>query len=152
MKTEFTKKWIIEKGIPIVESYNGNITLRALHYQLVALGMINDVAHYQKVVNSMISARWDGLIAFDAFLDHERQTIGKTDYEGTDVDSEVVVAKQQIKSWATSYHKNRWENQPYYPEVFIEKKALQGVFEETCREWDVRFKSLQGLSFLNVLE
>jgi len=66
----FTKKWIIEKGIPIVKSYNGNLTLRALHYRLVAQGMTNDINHYKKVVNAMIEARWDGLLYFDDFLDH----------------------------------------------------------------------------------
>lgn len=75
-KSEFTNKWIIETGIPIAESYNGNITLRALHYRLVAAGMTNDTAHYKKVVNAMIQARWEGLVGFNSFLDHERQTLG----------------------------------------------------------------------------
>ena len=70
MKTEFTKKWIIKTGIPIVESYNGGLTLRALHYRLVAAGMTNDVSHYKKVVNAMIEARWNGEVHFNAFVDH----------------------------------------------------------------------------------
>lgn len=143
-KTEFTKRWILDNGIPIAESYNGNITLRGLHYQLVAIGMTNDVNHYKKVVASMIDARWAGEIAFDAFLDHERETIGSTEYAETDVDSAADIAKSQIRSWATSYSKNRWENQPYYPEVFIEKKALQGVFEKTCQHWDVALNPCKG--------
>lgn len=151
-KTEFTTKWIIQKGIPIAKSYNGNITLRALHYRLVAAGMTNDTAHYKKVVSAMIQARWDGLVSFNAFLDHERQTLGYTDYKNTNVDDSVSTAKRQIKAWATSYRKNRWENQPYYPEVFIEKKALQGVFEEPCRKWDVALSPCKGypsLTYLN---
>lgn len=150
--SDFTNKWILSKGIPIVESYNGNITLRALHYRLVASGMTNDTAHYKKVVTTMIKARWDGLVEFDAFLDHERETLGSTDYEETNVYDTVETAKNQIKAWATSYRKNRWENQPYYPEIFIEKKALQGVFERPCREWDVALNPCKGypsLTFLN---
>jgi hypothetical protein len=114
--------------------------------------MTNDVAHYKKVVGAMIEARWKGLLEFDAFLDHERETLGSTDYEKTDVDSSADMAKIQIKAWATSYKKNRWENQPYYPEVFIEKKALQGVFEDTCRKWGVALNPCKGypsLTFLN---
>jgi hypothetical protein len=152
VNSEFTKRWIIDNGIPIVESYAGNITLRALHYQLVALGMTNDIAHYKKVVSTMISARWDGLVSFNAFLDHERETLGSTEYEKTDVDTASDAAKRQIRLWATSYKKNRWENQPYYPEVFIEKKALQGVFDSPCREWDVALNPCKGypsLTFLN---
>jgi len=144
MKTEFTSSWITEIGIPIVQSYGGNITLRALHYQLVAKGMVNDIAHYKKVVKAMIDARWRGDVAFDAFLDHERETLGSTDYQETNVKESVTGAKQQIRAWATSYHKNRWENQPIYPEVFIEKKALQGVFETPCKKWDVALNPCKG--------
>ncbi len=140
----FDKKWIIETGIPIVKSYNGNLTLRALHYRLVAAGMTNDVAHYKKVVNAMIQARWEGLLEFDDFLDHERETHGFTEYEVTKVDDKAYEAKTQIKAWATSYRKNRWENQPIYPEVFIEKKALQGVFNMPCRRWDIALSPCKG--------
>jgi hypothetical protein len=151
MSSEFSKKWIIETGIPIVESYEGNITLRALHYQLVAHGMTNDILHYKKVVSAMIDARWSGEINFDAFLDHERETIGQTEYSETDVESASDSAKRQIRAWATSYHKNKWENQEYYPEVFIENKALQGVFQEPCNEWDVALNPCKGYPSLTFL-
>lgn len=149
--SKFTKKWIIENGIPIVKSYNGNLTLRALHYRLVSIGMTNDMSHYRKVVTAMISARWDGLLNFYDFLDHERETIGFTDYKNTNVDDKVTSAKKQIKLWATSYSKNRWENQPYYPEVFIEKKALQGVFESPCYKWDIALNPCKGYPSLTFL-
>lgn len=140
----YNKKWIIETGIPIVKSYNGNLTLRALHYRLVAAGMTNDVSHYKKVVNAMIETRWNGLLEFDDFLDHERETHGSTDYEETRVDDKADEAKSQIKAWATSYRKNRWENQPIYPEVFIEKKALQGVFDMPCFRWNIALNPCKG--------
>ena len=151
MKDEFTRQWICEVGIPIVESYDGNITLRALHYQLVANGMTNDVSHYKRVVSTMINARWDNQVRFDAFLDHERETLGNTDWDITDVDMSANNAKEQIKLWATSYKKNRWENQPIYPEVFIEKKALQGVFDGPCREWNIDLNTCKGYLSLTFL-
>lgn len=148
----YTKEWILRKGVPIASSYGGNITLRALHYQLVGIGMTNDVQHYKKVVSAMIDARWEGLIGFDAFLDYERETIGSTEYEMTDPDTASVFAKEQIKNWAESYTKNRWENQDNYPEVFIEKKALIGMFEGPCSAWNVALNPCKGypsLTFLN---
>lgn len=69
-KSEFSKQWILNNGISIVESYNGNITLRALHYRLVALGMTNDLKHYKKVVHTMINARWEGQLFEPEFADH----------------------------------------------------------------------------------
>jgi len=151
MKDLFTKNWIIEKGIPIVESYNGNLTLRALHYRLVALGMTNDVNHYKRVVNAMIEARKSGIVEYDAFMDHERETHGSTDFETTTVLSKVYEAEHQIKLWATSYRKNRWENQPWYPEVFIEKKALQGVFLEPCKKMNIALNPCKGYPSLTFI-
>ena len=148
----FTRKHIIEKGIPIVESYGGNITLRALHYRLVAAGMTNDVKHYKKVVAAMTEARWNRELSFDAFVDHERETLGETKYEETSVSEKADEAKSQIKLWATGYRKNRWENQPIYPEVCIEKKALQGVFEGPCNRYSVALNPCKGypsITFLN---
>jgi hypothetical protein len=150
-KSEFSKEWILKSGIPIAESYNGNITLRALHYRLVAAGMTNDIAHYKKVITTMTGARWSGLIGFDAFLDHERETIGRTEYEETSVDKSVIYAEQQIKAWATSYHKNKWENQKKYVEVFIEKKALQSVFDTPCDDWNVALSPCKGYPSLTFL-
>lgn len=144
MASEFDRAWIMSEATGIVEMYDGNITLRGLHYQLVALGMTNDLKHYKKVVAAMIKARWDGELAFDAFQDHDRDTIGTTQHARTDVDVSAETAKEQIQIWATSYSKNRWENQPIYPEVFIEKKALQGVFERPCRRWNVALNPCKG--------
>ena len=51
-----------------------------------------------------------------------------------------------------AYRLNRWSNQENYVEVWIEKKALQGVFETPCRRADVGLAPCKGypsLTFLN---
>ena len=152
-KDSFTKAWITENSIEIVANYpKGMLTLRALHYQLVSIGMTNSIRHYKRVVNAMIDVRWDGLVDFDTFSDHDRSMIGKTQSEETDLLTSVDEAKDSIKGWMECYFKNPWENQPYYPEVFIEKKALQGVFESVCRKHRVALGACKGypsLTFLN---
>jgi len=150
--SQFNRKWIMDNGIVVLNDYEqGTLTLRGLHYQLVAMGMTNDIRHYKKVVSAMIAARWSRDVPFDAFVDHDRETIGFTDHEETDVASSLNRAEEQIKLWATSYHKNRWENQPFYPEVFIEKKALQGVFEKPCKAWDVALNPCKGYPSITFL-
>lgn len=152
-KDKFTKKWITDNSVEIVSRYEkGMLTLRGLHYQLVSIGMTNSIQHYKRVVSAMIDARWAGLVEFDAFSDHDRSMIGSTNSEPTDLESSVDKAKEQIKAWMESYYKNRWENQPYYPEVFIEKKALQGVFQKPCYYKGVALGACKGypsLTFLN---
>jgi hypothetical protein len=152
-RDEFTKDWIIENSIEIVDRYEpGILTIRGLHYQLVSIGMTNDIAHYKRVVTAMIQARWDKTIDFEAFSDHDRVMIGKTDSETTAVNDKIEDAKDSIKFWMNYYRKNRWENQLYYPEVFIEKKALQGVFDRPCKSLSVALGACKGypsLTFLN---
>ncbi len=152
VKDIFTKSWIIENAVEILEQYEpGILTIRALHYQLVSRGMTNDMQHYKRVVAATGQARWDGLISFDAFSDRERSMACLTDAEATIYEEKVTMARQQIQAWATSYHLNRWENQPYYPEVLIEKKALEGVFLRTCEENAIALGACKGYPSLTFL-
>ena len=78
--------------------------------------------------------------------------IGETDIEVTVLENEIEKAKGQVEAWMTSYRKNRWENQDYYVEVFIEKKALQGIFQQPCARAQVALGACKGypsLTFLN---
>lgn len=151
-KNEFTKSWIIENAIEICSNYeHGELTLRALHYQLVSIGMINDTNHYKRVVSAMKDARWDGLIAFEQFSDLDREMIGETAYKKTIVEDEIRVGKRQIRAWMDNFYKNRWENQPNYVEVLIEKKALQGVFAPTCENHSVGLGACKGYPSLTFL-
>lgn len=151
-KDIFTKQWIIQNSIEVCSRYDeGILTLRALHYQLVGLGMTNDVQHYKRVVMSMIDARWAGQVSFEQFSDHDRVMIGKTRAEETIVEDKIEEAKEAITNWMDLYYKNKWENQPYYPEIFIEKKALQGVFGPICERNRVTLGACKGYPSLTFL-
>ena len=148
----YNKKWIIDNSINICDRYeDGILTLRALHYQLVSIGMTNDIQHYKRVVDAMKSARWDGLIGFEKFSDHERSMIGSTDYAETLYHEKVEESKHQIRLWMTTYSKNKWENQENYIEVLIEKKALQGVFDPVCKKLGVGLGACKGYPSLTFL-
>jgi len=151
-KDIFTKTWIIENSVEILSRYEpGILTIRALHYQLVSIGMTNTQRHYKRVVAAMGDARRDGIVNYDAFSDRDREMVGNTDYLPTSVEEASYQAKRQIKAWMTSYSKNRWENQNYYPEVLIEKKALEGVFEKPCQRNGVALGACKGYPSLTFL-
>lgn len=117
-KDEFTRDWIIENSVEILSRYEpGVLTIRALHYQLVSIGMTNTLQHYKRVVSAMEVARWDGRVDFEAFSDRDRAMCGETKAEPTDLEEKQDEAKAQVRAWMRSYHKNRWENQPIYPEM-----------------------------------
>ena len=154
-KDIYNRKWITEKSIEIIDRYDkGVLTLRGLHYQLVTIGMTNTLTHYKRVVAAMIDARWNKLVSFDTFSDHDREMVEHTNSDTTILENEISTAKNQIYAWMTSYNKNRWENQPYYPEILIEKKALQGTFRPVCKENQIALGACKGypsLTFLHEL-
>lgn len=151
-RDNFGKNWIIQNAIEELRNYApGELTVRGLHYRLVGRGMPNTMRHYKRVVSNMADARWDGDVEFYAFSDNERAMIGNTDYKETDVDEKIRSAKTQLRLWMRNYNKNRWENQPYYPEVFIEKKALQNLFQKPCDSMDVALGACKGHPSLTFL-
>lgn len=151
-KDNFTRQWITKNAIEIVARYNpGELTLRALHYQLVSIGMTNTMQHYKRVVAAMEVARWDGLIDFEAFSDLDRTMVGETQADTTLLEDEIEKGKRQVAAWMTSYGKNRWENQPIYAEMFIEKKALQSVFQGVCIEHSIALGAVKGYPSLTFL-
>jgi hypothetical protein len=152
-KDIYNRKWITENSVEICSQYeHGVLTLRALHYQLVARGMHNTIRHYKRVVGAMIKARREGLIVYEQFSDHDRETIGRSNWRETILENKIKQGEKQVGLWMTSYRKNRWENQVITPEVWIEKKALQGIFLPICEKNEVALSPCKGypsLTFLN---
>lgn len=144
---------IIAMALGIIDAYAGTpITIRQLYYRLVAQGMPNIQRIYKRVVAAMTVARWNGDVDMEAFVDRERVMEGRTASEVTYLDSEISMGRQQVESWMRAYHLNKWENQPTYVEVWVEKKALQGVLERPCQRMRVALGPCKGypsLTFLN---
>lgn len=151
-KDEFTSTWITKNSISVCSQYdNGVLTLRGLHYQLVGLGMTNSIQHYKRVTSAMTTARRAGVVAYEQFSDHDREAIGETTWEETDFDDAVERAKQQVQAWMNSYNRNEWERQPKVVEVWIEKKALQGVFGPVATSLGVALCPCKGYPSLTFL-
>lgn len=152
-KDIFTKNWIIENSIEVIKQYEpGALTIRGLHYQLVGLGMTNSLKHYKRVVGAMIEARRNSLVDYEVFSDRDREMSSSTDWKAETVDEQIEKAKKAISDWMQYYFKNRWENQEYYPEILIEKKALIGTFQRVCARNRVALGACKGypsLTFLN---
>lgn len=149
----FTRGWIIRNSLAELRNYSsGEITIRGLHYRMVARGMTNSDTHYARVKSAMVFARRDGQINYDQFSDYERETIGTTEADTTDVDSRVNLSGRVMEHYLKNYTKNKWENQPYYPEIWIEKKALIGVFERLCSRNSVLLSPCKGYPSLTFLK
>lgn len=123
----------------IIKEYNTQgyeLTLRQVYYQLVARGHIeNSERSYKNLGNLISDARLAGLIDWFAITDRTRNIRGNSHWE---------TPADVINSAKYSYMLNRWETQPNYVEVWVEKDALIGIVGQICRELDVPYFSCRG--------
>lgn len=112
------------------------VTLRQLYYQFVARDIIpNKQTEYKRLGSIINDARLAGFIDWSYMQDRTRNLSRLSHWDSPgDV----------INSAAQGYHRNLWEGQERYVEVWIEKDALIGVIEGPCEELDVPFFSCRG--------
>lgn len=112
------------------------LTLRQVYYQLVARGYIpNNERSYKNVGNLINDGRLAGLIDWYAITDRTRNLRGNSHW---DTPSEVIASAEY------SYLLDKWEGQPNYVEVWVEKDALVDVVGQACRPLDVPYFSCRG--------
>jgi hypothetical protein len=130
---------LIEKANEIINDYEADslsLTLRQLYYQFVSRDLIQNVqSEYKRLGNIVSDARLAGLIDWYAIEDRTRNLKGN--YHNTDPGQAVQDALEQFML-------DRWEDQPYRVEVWIEKEALAGVISRICQELDVPYFACKG--------
>lgn len=132
---------VIERANEILAEYMAqgfDLTLRQLYYQFVARGLIPNVQREYKRLGSIISdARLAGLIDWKSIVDRTRFLRSQSHWDNPEEIIEVC-AKQFLL--------DKWSEQPFWPEVWIEKDALVGVITDVCERLDIPFTSCRGYS------
>lgn len=122
-----------------MEEYKGQgyeLTLRQLYYQFVARGLIdNNVRSYKNLGAIINDARLAGVIDWNHIVDRTRGLKGL----GTQPSPSMAVNRA---SWA--YREDKWEDQPYHIEVWVEKEALAGVVWDACRGLQLSYFAAKG--------
>jgi hypothetical protein len=123
----------------IIVEYEGKgmaLTLRQLYYQHVARGLIeNSVKSYNKLGELISDARLAGLVSWTAIEDRGRNLMGLPTHAGPDA---------AIRSVLASYRIDLWADQPFRPEVWVEKRAMEGIVGSICNELRVDFFPIGG--------
>lgn len=131
----------IERANRIINEFEAkgfSLTLRQLYYQHVAKGLIeNSQASYNQLGNLISDARLAGLISWTAIEDRTRNLRGLATYR-----SPQELIKQKLHGAA--YRSDLWEDQPYRPEVWVEKDALSDVVGQICNRLRVDFFACRG--------
>lgn len=150
---------VIIEANRIIDKYRAQgylLTLRQLYYQFVAHdlfpddrrwdwtgtkwvkspnGTKNAQPNYNWLGGIVNDGRMAGLIDWDAIEDRTRER---------KLNSHWDTPKSVIESARLSYGIDMWENQPERVEVWIEKEALVGVIQSTCRDLDVPYFACRG--------
>jgi len=130
---------MIVKANEIIAEYAAqgfDLTLRQLYYQFVSRDLIPNTQKDYKNLGSIINdARLAGLIDWDTIVDRTRELRALSHWSSP---SDIV------ETCARQFNVDRWRDQPYRPEVWIEKDALVGVFERVCNELDIPLLSCRG--------
>lgn len=112
------------------------LTVRQLFYQFVGQALIpNTMRSYKRLVSIMTDARMAGLVDWEHIEDRTRNLETQPHWNSpTDI---LRVAAQQFAL-------DKWADQDYYVEVWIEKAALIGVIEPVCKQLDVSYFACRG--------
>lgn len=129
----------IAKANDIIAEYQEqgfDLTLRQLYYQFVSRDLIpNNQKSYDNLGALISDARLAGLIDWNTIQDRTRNLQSNSHWDSPD---------DIVDACSRQYRVDLWENQPYRPEVWIEKDALIGVIEGVCTELDVPYFSCRG--------
>jgi len=131
--------YIIEKANEIIQDYaeqGYDLTLRQLYYQFVSRDLIpNSQKEYKKLGSIINDARLAGFIDWNAIVDRTRHLRELAHWEKP---------KDIISASIEQFRIDKWSNQEYRPEVWIEKDALIGVLSNVCEELDIPYFSCRG--------
>lgn len=113
-----------------------DLTVRQLYYQLVARGYIeNTLRSYKNVASLINDAKMAGHLDWDAIVDRTREFITRSHWTS---------GGQILRASSNQYHEDLWNNQDFRCFVIVEKEALVGVLEDTCKEYDIPLLAARG--------
>jgi hypothetical protein len=130
---------VIETAEQICDEYAAqgyDLTLRQLYYQFVARDLLRNTQQEYKRLGSIVNdARLAGLIDWDHLVDRTRNLRGLNHWSSPESIIDAV---------ASQYRTDRWADQPYHVEIWVEKDALGGVIERPASRLDVDWFSCRG--------
>lgn len=125
----------------IIEEYMEQglkLTLRQLYYQFVSRALIPNTERSYKNLGTLVSrARVAGLLDWDAIEDRTRRPDIPTEFSGLEHLVDVATG---------AYRLDRWDTQPHYAELWVEKEALAGVLDPLASEFHVPLMVNKGYS------
>jgi len=119
---------IIDAARAILEAHHP-MTVRQVYYRLVAAQVIDNTrSRYQAVSKAVVAARQEGTIPWEWIEDRLRRPRAVSMWK--DVADFAETARH-------AYRRDVWATQPRLVEVWLEKDALSGIFEDVLEPYGV---------------
>lgn len=135
-KSEWSKTARIVAEARAVLAAEYPMTLRQCFYRLVSRKVIqNSRGDYQMLSRILTKARNDGRIDYEWLVDRSRPVYARQGWNNPEEYAETV---------KRAYHKNYWESQPNYVEIWTEKDSIIGSIEGTTDELGVTVRVGRG--------
>jgi len=126
---------LINAAKDILAAFNP-MTVRQVYYQLVSRQVIkNNRSEYQAVSNALVKARQEGIIPWGWIEDRLRRPRSVGMWDDLADFSEMAVR---------AYRRDVWASQDNYLEVWLEKDALSGIFENVLNAYGVTLNVGRG--------
>jgi hypothetical protein len=131
-----------KKTLMIIETARGILsehrpmTVRQVFYQLVSRQVIeNTKGSYAGISNILVTARQEGIIPWDQIDDRLRRPRTVSMWDGLADFAETAI---------NVYKRNVWATQENIIEVWLEKDALSGIFEDVLNPYGVALNVGRG--------
>lgn len=137
----------IEQLAAIVDEYQQQglrLTARQLYYQCVTRMIVpNKDTEYKKLTALLTDARYAGMIDWDAIEDRGREPNSPSQWSDP---------ARLVESALRAYRLPRWDGQPKYVELWVEKQALAGVLEPIASEFHATLMVNKGYSSASAMK
>lgn len=132
---------LIDQCNEIIEEYAAqgyDLTLRQLYYQMVSRDIIpNNLNSYKNLGSIVNDARLAGMIDWNRIVDRTRNLHALSHWDNP---AEIIDSARH------SFRLDRWADQDFHVECWVEKDALIGVVERACHALDMPFFACRGYS------
>lgn len=130
---------LIEAANHIINEYQAqgfSLTLRQIYYQFVSRDWLpNRASEYNRLGDVISKGRLAGLISWTAIEDRNRSLMGLKTFR---------TPQHAFQDALDGYHLDKWCDQDWRPEVWVEKAALEGVIGGICDTLQVDFFACRG--------
>ena len=123
---------------------NAPVTLRQVFYLLVAAGLLEkEDLKYTWLCKRVVDWREERIIPWDHIVDNTRHRHARYTFSGL---------QNAISDAGRVYIRDRWDGQPTYVEIWLEKDALVGTITPVVDEYDVPLVPVRGQASVTFLE